>query len=59
MLNGLLGNGVKWVAKWVQPGVGAVVRAVAWDPIGPEFKPRWDTELIYMYVCVYIYVYIQ
>ena len=39
-----------------KPGVGAVVRAVAWDPIGPEFKPRWDTELIYMYICVYICV---
>ena len=37
---------------WIKPGVGAVVRAVAWDPKGPEFKPRWDTEFLYVYVCV-------
>ena len=30
-----------------------MVRAVAWDPIGPEFKPRWDTELIYIYIYIY------
>ena len=44
-----------------KPGVGTVVRAVAWHPIGPEFKPRWDTELIYMciYMCImYVYIYI-
>ena len=38
-----------------------MVRAVAWDPKGPEFKPRWDTELIYVCICVlcmYIYIYV-
>ena len=24
-----------------------MVRVVAWDPKGPEFKPRWATELIH------------
>ena len=32
------------------PGVGAVVRVAAWDPKGPEFKPRWATELIHQEV---------
>ena len=36
----------------LRPGVGTVVRAVAWDPKGPEFKPHWDTELIYVCMCV-------
>lgn len=27
-----------------QPGVGLVVRVVAWDPWGPEFEPRWPVN---------------
>ena len=42
-------GGRRGSSRIYKPGVGAVVRAVAWDPKGPEFKPCWDTEFIYIY----------